>query len=160
MIFVLSLSLGLDFFFGLTFIIPFGVPFLNSLLLLSRAFFLTYCHNFFLRKIFCLDSLFLTIFLGFFFLKVQMEEYISVFFSFSDSSWGRIFFFSTGFHGFHVFLGLNFLGFCFLIIFFNKFNNISHFIFEVFIIYWHFVDVVWLFLFFFVYWWIFAFLFY
>lgn len=76
-----------------------------------------------------------------------------MFFNFSDSLFGRIFFFSTGFHGFHVFLGLIFLIINFIRYFkLNIFNfkNIQSLEFS--IIYWHFVDVIWLILFIFIYW--------
>ena len=60
---------------------------------------------------------------------------------------------STGFHGFHVFVGTVALFCSFIRIVFNHFTDKHHFGFESAIWYWHFVDVVWLFLFISVYWW-------
>jgi len=60
---------------------------------------------------------------------------------------------ATGFHGFHVFVGSCFLIICLIRIFFNHFTREHHFGFEAAAWYWHFVDVVWLFLFITIYWW-------
>lgn len=132
---------------------PFRVPFLNTLVLVSSGLTITLRHHLFLinkkREI----SLGFTIFLGFFFSKLQWIEYKETFFSISDSVFGRIFFIRTGFHGFHVLVGRIFLCVCLYRIYEFHFS-FSHFIgYELAIWYWHFVDVVWLFLFSFFYWW-------
>jgi heme/copper-type cytochrome/quinol oxidase subunit 3 len=91
--------------------------------------------------------------LGFYFLTLQGIEYYYSTFSISSRVFGRIFFFGTGFHGLHVCLGIIIL----LVRAIRVYNNIMsrqhHFSLEFSLWYWHFVDVVWLFLFFFVYTW-------
>jgi heme/copper-type cytochrome/quinol oxidase subunit 3 len=120
---------------GLLKINPFGLPFLNSLLLLRRAVVLTWSHYVFLLRGFSLFSLFFTFFLGFLFFVIQCFEYIGSFYGFSDSVFGRIFFLSTGFHGFHVLLGLLFLFFNFLRKIFKRINFFHHLGFEFSILY-------------------------
>lgn len=132
---------------GVESINPFGVSLLNSFILLSRAVSLTWGHYNFLEKKNCVFALFCTVFLGLLFLTVQIIEYKNMSFSFRDSSFGSIFFILTGFHGFHVFLG-----FLFLVknLFRLKINQIRFFrclSLEFSILYWHFVDFIWLFVF-------------
>lgn len=156
LVFVTSLDLGfVTVPIGLIKINPIGLPLFNSLLLLSRAVVLTFCHYFFLINCFSVLSLFFSIFLGFIFFLVQLSEYSNSFFAFSDRVYGRIFFLTTGFHGLHVLFGLSFLLFNLFRKFLKTFNFYHHMGFEFSILYWHFVDVIWLFLFFFVYWWVF-----
>lgn len=138
---------------GVVLVNPFGVPFLNSCILLGRGASVTWSHFCLLSNKECSLSLFLTIFLAFYFLLIQFIEYSESMFSLSDGVYGRIFYMSTGFHGLHVFFGSLFLLFCFFRIMSLHFNFDHHLGFEFGIIYWHFVDVVWLFLFVFVYWW-------
>lgn len=141
--------------FGLVLINPFGVPFLNSLVLLSRAITLTWSHHRFLYGFSYFKGLIFTIILGVFFLYIQYVEYNSSFFSFSDGVFGSLFFSLTGFHGLHVLLGVIFLFFNWIRLRNNHLVINHHLSFEFSIIYWHFVDVVWLFLFIFIYWWVF-----
>lgn len=138
---------------GLELIRPFSAPFLNSLILLGSAVSLTRVHYKFLMNL--KDTFFfaLTCFLGCLFLLVQLIEYNITPFGVSDSVYGGLFFFMTGFHGLHVFLGLIFLLFNFMIMGGNNLLIGHHLSFEFSIIYWHFVDVVWLYLFIFLYWW-------
>lgn len=100
-----------------------------------------------------LVSLFFTCFLGLYFLFIQCTEYLSADFCFSDSVYGRVFFLLTGFHGFHVLVGVLFLLVCFsrIVNFHTRASQLTGFEFAIW--YWHFVDVVWLFLYCFVYWW-------
>jgi heme/copper-type cytochrome/quinol oxidase subunit 3 len=94
---------------GVEAINPFGVPLLNSFILLSRAVSLTWAHyNFMVGKRMNL-SMALTVILGLVFLMVQIIEYKTIGFSFRDGAYGSIFYMLTGFHGFHVFLGVFFL---------------------------------------------------
>ena len=71
----------------------------------------------------------------------------------SDCIYGSTFFMATGFHGFHVFIGTCFLTVCLIRLIDHHFTREHHFGFEAAAWYWHFVDVVWLFLFVVIYWW-------
>lgn len=87
--------------------------------------------------------LLVTVVLGLIFLFVQIYEYRHLYFNISDGWSGRIFFFLTGFHGFHVFLGLVLL--CLSLIRFGGYYMFGRmYFFEGSVVYWHFVDVVWL----------------
>jgi len=134
---------------------PLNVPFLNTLILLSSGVSVTLCHHFVvlgnLRG--AVLSILLTLFLGFYFTLLQYVEYSDSFFGIRDSNYGSIFFLATGFHGLHVLLGTSFLFICFVRIIKVHFSNRHLFGFEAAAWYWHFVDVVWLFLYISVYWW-------
>jgi cytochrome c oxidase subunit 3 len=84
---------------------------------------------------------------------VQAYEYLQAPFTFEGSIYGATFFMATGFHGFHVIVGTIFLIVCLLRAMAGHFTPEQHFGFEAAAWYWHFVDVVWLFLFTFVYVW-------
>lgn len=134
---------------GISALDPFGVPLLNTMLLVSSGAFVTYGHHALIkgnRK----DSIygtFFTVILATVFTGFQYLEYSEAGFSFSDSVYGSAFYASTGLHGFHVIIGTIFIG----TMFFRHSNyhlTINHHVgFESSILYWHFVDVVWLFLF-------------
>ena len=134
---------------------PYDVPLLNTIILLSSGVTITLRHyylilNFLKKRIICIS---ITILLGVIFSLFQLIEYNEAIFSISDSIYGSLFFIITGFHGLHVLIGTVFLIInLFLIINFDySFNH--HFGFEAAAWYWHFVDVVWLFLFIIVYYW-------
>nr|AHX97815.1 cytochrome c oxidase subunit III [Paroligoneurus sp. QL-2014] len=133
---------------------PYNIPLLNTLILLSSGITITWAH--YMMYIHKLDeSLFLvqiTIVLGLIFTFFQYIEYNDSFFSMSDSMYGSMFFLMTGFHGIHVLIGTLFIFICFLRMYNYHFSNYHHFGFEASSWYWHFVDVVWLFLYIFVYW--------
>jgi cytochrome c oxidase subunit III len=93
------------------------------------------------------NGLVLTVALGILFSMVQAYEYMHAPFSFSESIYGATFFMATGFHGFHVLIGTIFLTVCLLRAMRGDFTPKQHFGFEAAAWYWHFVDVVWLFLF-------------
>nr|YP_010239130.1 cytochrome c oxidase subunit III [Atypus karschi]QTH31099.1 cytochrome c oxidase subunit 3 [Atypus karschi] len=140
---------------GLNTFNPFQVPLLNTIILLSSGVTITLAHqNLLMSKMEGMYfSLMLTWLLGLYFLSLQVLEYYMMEFSMSDCVFGSVFFVATGFHGLHVMIGSVFL----IIIFFRlkkiHFSSDHHFGFEAAAWYWHFVDVVWLFLFSVVYWW-------
>ena len=132
---------------------PFSVPLLNTFFLLSRGVSVTWSHFLFFSSKDCFFSLVFTCLLALVFIYMQAFEYIESFFDFRDGSFGAVFYLSTGFHGFHVFLGLIFLSVNFFFLFMGGLGLNHCLCFDFSIMYWHFVDVVWLFLFIFVYWW-------
>src|SRR5258707_913071 len=89
----------------------------------------------------------LTILLGLLFTSIQAYEYAHAPFAFKGNIYGATFFMATGFHGFHVIVGTIFLSVCLLRALKGDFTPKQHFGFEAAAWYWHFVDVVWLFLF-------------
>jgi len=134
---------------------PWGVPLLNTLILLLSGSTVTWAHHEIIvgRKEPAKLALFLTILLAFFFTCLQVYEYLEATFTISDGIYGSTFFMATGFHGFHVFVGTVFLTVCYFRLGKNHFTRTHHFGFEAAAWYWHFVDVVWLFLFVNIYWW-------
>ena len=137
-------------------VIPtFGIPLTNTFLLLSSGATVTWAHHAIIvrAKKQALFSLILTLVLASLFTTLQVVEYLDSPFTISDSVFGSCFFMTTGFHGAHVFIGTIFIFVSFIRIIFNHFTSTHHFGFEAAAWYWHFVDVVWLFLFVVVYWW-------
>ena len=132
---------------------PYIIPLLNTIILLSSGIFVTWCHYslIFGSKFIRFISLLFTIFLGVIFTLLQVLEYNEASFTISDSVFGSIFFISTGFHGLHVLIGTIFLLINLIRIIINNFSSLHHFGFEAAAWYWHFVDVVWLFLYLLVY---------
>jgi cytochrome c oxidase subunit 3 len=140
---------------GIVILNPFGLPLLNTIILLSSGISITWAHRSILagkhRDVTL--SLAITIILGLLFTFLQAIEYIEAPFSFNSGIYGSIFFLATGFHGFHVLLGTMFLIVTLLRHIQFHFTKQHHFGFEAAAWYWHFVDVVWLFLFVSIYWW-------
>lgn len=134
---------------------PFQVPFLNTVILLSSGVSVTWAHQFILNNNWngSKKALCITWMLGLYFLLLQGFEYFIASFRISDRIYGSTFFISTGFHGFHVIVGTLFLFVVWFRLGFNQLTSGHHFGFEAAAWYWHFVDVVWLFLFSVVYWW-------
>ena len=132
-----------------------GIPLTNPFLLLSSGATVTWAHHAILirAKKQSLISLIFTVILAIIFTGLQVLEYFDAPFTISDSVFGSCFFMTTGFHGFHVLIGTIFLTISLFRIILNHFTNTHHFGFESAAWYWHFVDVVWLFLFVTVYWW-------
>nr|YP_010373195.1 cytochrome c oxidase subunit III [Cadlina koreana]UPI11661.1 cytochrome c oxidase subunit III [Cadlina koreana] len=140
---------------GITVLSPFQVPLLNTSVLLLSGVSVTWTHHSLEKgdKNSALQGLFLTLILGFYFLWLQYGEYSETSFSIADSVYGSTFFIATGFHGMHVMIGAMFLTVCFIRMFVFHFDKNHHLGFLAAAWYWHFVDVVWLFLFVSIYWW-------
>nr|AJD22699.1 cytochrome c oxidase subunit III [Colletes gigas]QLI42500.1 cytochrome c oxidase subunit III [Colletes gigas] len=134
---------------------PYDIPLLNSVILISSGFVITWSHNLLLNnKLFYSKiSLLITIILGIYFSMMQYLEYNEAKFCINDSIYGSIFYLLTGFHGMHVIIGIMFLLTCLFRMLMNHFSKIHHFHFESASWYWHFVDIIWLFVYMFIYWW-------
>ena len=134
---------------------PWDIPLLNTLILLTSGTTVTWAHHALLHdnRRGLIVGLVCTIILGVVFTSLQAYEYAHASFSFSGSIYGSTFFMATGFHGAHVIIGTIFLTVMLLRALAGHFDSKQHFGFEAAAWYWHFVDVVWLFLFFCVYIW-------
>jgi cytochrome c oxidase subunit 3 len=128
---------------------PWHFPLLNTLILLTSGTTVTWAHHSLIHgdRRGLIWGLVLTIALGATFTGVQAYEYAHAAFSFGGGIYGSTFFMATGFHGFHVIIGTAFLTVCLLRAYRGDFAPEQHFGFEAAAWYWHFVDVVWLFLF-------------
>jgi heme/copper-type cytochrome/quinol oxidase subunit 3 len=160
---------------GIDVINPFKIPLLNTCYLITSGFSLTYAYRFFKTRYFInkyqhrifMKYLKITIILGILFLMLQMYEFKNANFAINDSVYGSNFYMITGFHGFHVFLGLYLILLCFLRMFskhspykrirdkrkkyeYTPANCVGL---QLTLWYWHFVDVIWIFVFIFVYYW-------
>nr|YP_097277.1 cytochrome c oxidase subunit III [Bolitoglossa n. sp. RLM-2004]AAU20727.1 cytochrome c oxidase subunit III [Bolitoglossa n. sp. RLM-2004] len=134
---------------------PFEVPLLNTAVLLASGVTVTWTHHSIMEGNYkeATQSLLLTVLLGFYFTLLQVMEYYEAPFAISDGVYGSTFFVATGFHGLHVIIGSLFLLVCLLRQINFHFTSNHHFGFEAAAWYWHFVDVVWLFLYVSIYWW-------
>nr|QGZ08864.1 cytochrome c oxidase subunit III [Neelus murinus] len=134
---------------------PTQVPLLNTIILLSSGVTVTWSHHSIIvnNHSSAINSLITTVILGVYFTSLQALEYLEAPFSISDSTYGSTFFVATGFHGLHVIIGTSFLLICLIRIMKNHMSSHHHFGFEAAAWYWHFVDVVWLFLYISIYWW-------
>jgi cytochrome c oxidase subunit 3 len=134
---------------------PWHLPLLNTLILLTSGTTVTWAHHALLEndRKGLIYGLWLTIILGVAFTCVQAYEYTHAAFSYAGHIYGSTFFMATGFHGAHVIIGTVFLSVCLLRAYLGHFKPDHHFGFEAAAWYWHFVDVVWLFLFTFIYVW-------
>ncbi|MGF1464235.1 MAG: cytochrome c oxidase subunit 3 [Maricaulaceae bacterium] len=132
---------------------PLHLPLLNTMILLTSGMTVTYAHHYLIegKRQLAKNWLIATVILGASFSCVQVYEYAHAHFDFSGNLYGASFFMATGFHGFHVLVGTIFLLVCYLLMKRDYFKPEKHFGFEAAAWYWHFVDVVWLFLFAFVY---------
>ena len=128
---------------------PWHLPLVNTLILLTSGTTVTWAHHALQHN----DrdglkwGLICTVVLGALFTCVQAYEYAHAAFDFSGNIYGATFFMATGFHGFHVLIGTIFLTVCLFRALAGHFKAEHHFGFEAAAWYWHFVDVVWLFLF-------------
>jgi cytochrome c oxidase subunit 3 len=150
---------------GLEVINAFEFPLLNTLILLTSGTTVTWAHHALIHgqrggektgawgllgvgnRDGVLKGLWLTIILGVLFSSIQAYEYAHAPFPFKGINYGASFFMATGFHGFHVLIGTIFLIVCLVRAYKGDFTPKQHFGFEAAAWYWHFVDVVWLFLF-------------
>jgi len=144
-----------------------SIPLLNTIILLSSGIAITATHHSLIySRIFAKSpdtNLFkfntvkknfrLTLYYGCLFTYFQYYEYTHALFTIADSIYGATFFIITGLHGLHVIIGTIFLFVQYLRLRNYHFSAQQHLGFEIAIWYWHFVDVVWLFVFTFIYWW-------
>ncbi|QXQ07012.1 cytochrome c oxidase subunit 3 [Sphingosinicellaceae bacterium] len=128
---------------------PFVFPLLNTMILLLSGTTVTWAHHALIHgdRKGLKQGLWLTIVLGLCFSAIQAFEYHHAEFGFAGSIYGATFYMATGFHGFHVIVGTIFLMVCLARAYRGDFTPRQHFGFEAAAWYWHFVDVVWLFLF-------------
>jgi cytochrome c oxidase subunit 3 len=140
---------------GIEVLDAFSLPLLNTLILLCSGTTVTWAHHALLHgdRDGLKKGLWCTILLGILFSSIQGYEYMHAPFPFKGLNYGAAFFMATGFHGFHVIIGTIFLIVCLLRAYRGDFTPKQHFGFEAAAWYWHFVDVVWLFLFVSVYVW-------
>jgi cytochrome c oxidase subunit 3 len=140
---------------GIDVLNAFDVPLVNTIVLLTSGATCTWAHHSIVAgdKNGAVNGLALTVALGVFFTALQGMEYVDAGFTIADGVYGSTFFLATGFHGFHVLIGTTFLLVCLFRQLKNHFSTSHHFGFEAAAWYWHFVDVVWLFLFVSIYWW-------
>ena len=133
----------------------FELPFLNTLILLLSGCTVYWAHHALQvgNRRDVIRGLAITVALGLAFSGLQAFEYSHAAFGFKDGIYPSTFYMATGFHGFHVIIGTTFLAVCLLRAIKGHFKPDHHFGFEAAAWYWHFVDVVWLFLFICVYWW-------
>jgi len=140
---------------GIRVINPFGFPLYNTAILIISGLSVTWAHYSLamnhMKEL--IDAFCITILLGIFFVFLQMFEYYETAFNFSDSVYACSFFMLTGLHGFHVIVGVSFLSVCFVRLTKRHYmlNHYSGFVFAIW--YWHFVDIVWIFLYVTVYLW-------
>nr|YP_010688333.1 cytochrome c oxidase subunit III [Mylabris phalerata]WBR65761.1 cytochrome c oxidase subunit III [Mylabris phalerata] len=134
---------------------PIQIPLLNTLILLTSGLTVTWAHHSLMENNYnqALQGLIFTVILGIYFSLLQGYEYYESSFTIADAAYGSSFFMATGFHGLHVIIGTTFLLICLIRHYMNHFSQTHHFGFEAAAWYWHFVDVVWLFLYISVYWW-------
>jgi cytochrome c oxidase subunit 3 len=134
---------------------PFALPLLNTLILLCSGTTVTWAHHSLIHgdRKGLKQGLWATIALGVLFSFIQAYEYAVAPFAFGGNTYSSAFYMATGFHGFHVIVGTIFLAVCLYRAYLGHFTPRQHFGFEAAAWYWHFVDVVWLFLFIAVYVW-------
>ena len=133
----------------------FDLPLLNTLILLCSGTTVTWAHHSLIHgdRDGLKKGLWLTILLGVLFSFIQAYEYAVAPFPFGQNTYGSAFYMATGFHGFHVIIGTIFLIVCLVRTYKGHFTPRQHFGFEAAAWYWHFVDVVWLFLYVWIYVW-------
>jgi len=133
----------------------FGIPLLNTAVLLLSGLSITWVHFSLIsgNEVEAEYGFIVTLGLAVFFTLLQLGEYFTAPFNISDSVYGSVFYSLTGLHGLHVIIGSIFIGVCYARFSNSEFTTKHHLGFEFASWYWHFVDVVWLFLYVFVYLW-------
>lgn len=134
---------------GLEYIYPYHYPLYNTFLLIISGLAITWAHKAFALGSFreAIDSILCTLFLGFFFVVLQCMEYYAATYNFSDGIYASTFYCLTGLHGMHVIVGAMFILVCFFRLLRQHYLRNHYLGFVCAIWYWHFVDVVWIFLF-------------
>lgn len=134
---------------------PWEIPLLNTVILLSSGASVTWGHHALIKRdrTGALLGIIITVVLAFIFTALQGVEYIEAPFTFADGVYGTCFFMGTGFHGLHVMIGTLFILVGGVRLYRYQLTNMHHLGLEGSILYWHMVDVVWLFLFVCMYWW-------
>lgn len=140
---------------GIQAINPFELPLLNTVLLLSSGITVTYAHHSLIQgnRSGTLYGLLYTVILAILFTGFQAVEYSVSSYTISDGVYGSCFYFGTGFHGLHVIIGTIFLLVALWRTLAYHYTENHHLGLEAGILYWHFVDIVWLFLYISVYYW-------
>ena len=135
---------------------PWHLPLINTLILLLSGVAVTWAHHALVhdndRKT-ALRGTVVAVILGVCFTILQAYEYSHAQFGLADTVYGGVFYMATGFHGFHVIIGTIFLAICAIRFARGQMDSRNHIGFEAAAWYWHFVDVVWLFLFLAIYVW-------
>ena len=128
---------------------PWDIPLINTLILLTSSCTVTWAHHGIIsgNRDALIKGLSITVILGAIFTGFQIFEYKVAEFSFTDGIYASTFYLATGFHGFHVLVGTLFLLVCLIRARAGHFKPEQHFGLEAAAWYWHFVDVVWIFLF-------------
>ncbi|MEN8710212.1 MAG: cytochrome c oxidase subunit 3, partial [Paracoccaceae bacterium] len=129
---------------------PWHLPLINTLILICSGAAATWAHHALVhgnKRTEIKQGLIISVALGLIFTVFQAYEYTHAHFGFAGNIYGANFFMATGFHGFHVIVGTIFLFICYLRVLRGHFTPENHIGFEAAAWYWHFVDVVWLFLF-------------
>nr|YP_010038643.1 cytochrome c oxidase subunit III [Eutrichosiphum pasaniae]QOY44593.1 cytochrome c oxidase subunit III [Eutrichosiphum pasaniae] len=151
-----SIELGLNWPpKNIKFFNPILIPLLNTIILLTSSFTITLTHFYLLnnKKKKTIIFMNLTIILSIYFLMLQIIEYKEATFTFSDSIFGSSFYMATGFHGLHVLIGTIYLILNLMRLLKSHLSFIHHISFELAAWYWHFIDIIWLFLYMTFYWW-------
>jgi len=137
---------------------PFEIPLLNTIILLTSGASITVTHYYIKSDEEnsideAIKYLIITLILAFLFIFIQLFEYFTAPFDISDGAYASVFYICTGFHGFHVIIGSIFIAVMLQRLMKSHFSRMHHFGFEAASWYWHFVDVVWLFLYVLIYYW-------
>ena len=139
---------------GIELLNPLSVPLLNTAILLSSGATVTWANHSIIsgQRSQAMSGHIMTVLPGLIFTGLQAVEYIEAPFTIADSVYGTTVFVATGFHGLHVIFGTIFLSVCLIRLILSHFTRSNHFGFQAASWYWHFVDVIWLFLYVYIYW--------